>query len=229
MAFAHSPKIVTDNLVFYVDASNPKSYVSGSTIWRDLSGNGINAGLSGSMDTVFSGTNAQKHFALDRSLGTYASAPGYSVLTNATTDEVTICVLAKIVTFGSYFGIVQFGASNVSMYVCSDGGFSIQSNGDNAGICPIGTQINDDQWHYLVTSYKEGVEYKVYLDGELKHTEPTTDTEPASLDPIEIGRRNSSNSEAIGGDLAVVKIYNRALSTSEVQQNYNALKGRFGL
>jgi hypothetical protein len=32
-----------------------------------------------------------------------------------------------------------------------------------------------------------------------------------------------------GGSLAVAKLYNRALTDAEVLQNYNALKGRFGL
>jgi hypothetical protein len=37
MAFNYSPKIVTDGLVLYLDAANPKSYVSGSTTWVDMS------------------------------------------------------------------------------------------------------------------------------------------------------------------------------------------------
>ena len=36
MAFRYSPKIVTDGLIFYIDAGNPKSYVSGSTTWYNL-------------------------------------------------------------------------------------------------------------------------------------------------------------------------------------------------
>jgi len=37
MAFSYSPKIVTDGLVLYLDAANTKSYVSGSTVWNDIS------------------------------------------------------------------------------------------------------------------------------------------------------------------------------------------------
>ena len=45
MAFSFSPKIVTDGLVLYLDAANPKSYVSGSTTWRDISRGGNNGTL----------------------------------------------------------------------------------------------------------------------------------------------------------------------------------------
>ena len=45
MSFRYSPKIVTDGLVLYLDAANPKSYVSGSTTWFDLSGNNYHGTL----------------------------------------------------------------------------------------------------------------------------------------------------------------------------------------
>ena len=45
MAFNYSPKVVTDGLVLYLDAANPKSYVSGSTTWGDLSRGGNNGTL----------------------------------------------------------------------------------------------------------------------------------------------------------------------------------------
>jgi len=45
MAFNYSPKVATDGLVLYLDAANPKSYVSGSTTWGDLSRGGNNGTL----------------------------------------------------------------------------------------------------------------------------------------------------------------------------------------
>jgi len=46
MAFQYSPKIVTNGLSFYVDASNTKSFVSGSTVWNDLTINSNNGTLT---------------------------------------------------------------------------------------------------------------------------------------------------------------------------------------
>ena len=42
MAFRYSPRVVTDGLVFAVDAGNVKSYPGSGTVWYDLSGNGNN-------------------------------------------------------------------------------------------------------------------------------------------------------------------------------------------
>ena len=40
MGLPHSPHIVRDNLILYVDAGNVKSYSGSGTTWKDLSGNG---------------------------------------------------------------------------------------------------------------------------------------------------------------------------------------------
>ena len=45
MAFIHSPKIVTDGLIMYLDAANSRSYISGSTTWNNL----VNSTISGSL------------------------------------------------------------------------------------------------------------------------------------------------------------------------------------
>ena len=65
MALAHSPRIVRDSLILYVDAANPKSYPGSGTTWKDLSGsnhhltlnNGptFNSNFGGYLD--FDGTN----------------------------------------------------------------------------------------------------------------------------------------------------------------------------
>ena len=47
MATYYNPKIITDNLVFCVDAANTKSYSGSGTDWKDLSGKGNNGTLVG--------------------------------------------------------------------------------------------------------------------------------------------------------------------------------------
>jgi hypothetical protein len=47
--YKNTPPIVTDGLAMYLDASNPKSYTSGSSTWNDLSGNKNTASVSGSV------------------------------------------------------------------------------------------------------------------------------------------------------------------------------------
>ena len=84
MAFAYSPKILTDGLVFAVDAANKKSYPGSGTTWTDLAGsndgtltNGptFNSGDGGSI--VFDGTDDLVDFG--NNFGHYTSGSFHSV------------------------------------------------------------------------------------------------------------------------------------------------------
>ena len=70
MAEIHGPKIVRDGLVLALDAADRNSYISGSTTWTDLSGNGNTGTL----------TNGP----------TYSSANGGSLVFDGSNDYVDI-------------------------------------------------------------------------------------------------------------------------------------------
>jgi hypothetical protein len=48
-----------------------------------------------------------------------------------------------------------------------------------------------------------------------------------STNEFYVGKRHSATGDGFAGNISQVKIYNRALSATEIQQNYNATKGRF--
>ena len=60
----------------------------------------------------------------------------------------------------------------------------------------------------------------------------TSDTQTGTIDTntggMTIGSYNSG-AYYFNGNIAVVKVYNRALSAAEVKRNFNALRGRFGI
>ena len=214
--FANNAPIVTDGLVFYVDAGNGNSYPGSGTTWSDLIGgndgtltNGpaYNSGNGGSL--VFDGVND------------YIDAPNLGVLSSNNTDQFTIGVWLKTTSTVNFNRIVKFQHS-VSMFLSADGGFSVQSGGDNAGTSPANTFIRDGSWHYVVVTYNEGLEYTGYRDGSLSFTVATSDLEASDGSNTTIGSDTYFN-----GSIAVVTVYNRVLSSSEVLQNYNALKNRF--
>jgi len=70
---------------------------------------------------------------------------------------------------------------------------------------------------------------KIYIEGSLNVTESCTKT-ITHANPIAIGDRggNLGNTNGIDGKIAIVQVYNRALTASEVLQNFNAVKDRFG-
>ena len=88
MALYHSPLVVTDGLILYLDAANPRSYPGTGTRWYDISGNGlygdINSGefISGQFGGYLQNANNQSNFfyiSFPRK-GTLTLTPGMGVL-----------------------------------------------------------------------------------------------------------------------------------------------------
>jgi hypothetical protein len=220
--FANNAPIVTDGLVFYVDAGNDNSYPGSGTTWSDLIG-GNNGTLANG--PTYSSANGGS-IVFDGSDDEVSGFSSLNLVTSNNNDKFTLCAFVKIDSFKDYSGIVHL-QSQVGMFTSSDGGFSIQSDGDNAGASPANTQINDGGWHYICTSYEERVEYKGWKDGQLVFTVSTGNSEnPDAGQTVNIGGGMGTPTET-DGQIALVQIYNKVLNDSEVLQNYNALKNRF--
>lgn len=81
-------------------------------------------------------------------------------------------------------------------------------------------------WLHVVGTY-DGDSMKVYVNGDLKNTRAQTGMlASAPSGTPKIGTFQGTN-YCMSGDIAIVKIYNKPLSDTEVSKNYNALKGRF--
>ena len=111
--------------------------------------------------------------------------------------------------------------------------FFISIGSDNAYRTAANNSIIINTWNYIgavvtnggqdIKLYSNGIETS-YYGGILSATTITYD-----VNELNIGRRYSTNQEPFIGSIANVKIYNKVLSASEVIQNYNAQKSRFGL
>jgi hypothetical protein len=98
----------------------------------------------------------------------------------------------------------------------------VSGNAVQGGSCPINT------WsHCLVTGDSSGL--KAYVNGILvaSNSSAFTPSSPTVGD-MYIGCYSPS-SESFNGKISSTKIYNRALSAAEVKQNFNALRGRYGI
>ena len=215
MAFNYSPKIVTNGLVLCLDAGNVKSYVSGSTSWNDLTSNQnvgtltngptFNTGSGGSI--VFDGSN------------------DYINLGNPSTLNIlnfTVCAWAKSSTFTNYQNII-FKGTSTGQY-----GIALNSSGDwtiqpNTGF--TGDILSLNTWNFFVGTYN-GTQITAYRNGVQKQQYSIAQSYFGSI--ITVGT-DTVNSRYFNGNIAQVSIYNRALSATEILQNYNATKTRFGL
>lgn len=249
MAFSFSPKIVTDGLVLALDAANPRSYVSGSTVWSDLSFNLVTGSLvngpiftSANLGSLsFDGSNDYVEFGdiLNFDINNKFSMSVW-IRTSSTALGVQN-VIAKEVFNSPYTGY-QFAFNNL--------------NGNAAGVGKIGVSIatvpftsvpvsvmrtmtvntfNDGNWKNLCFTYDGSATVGgilIYANGILQSV---TTQDAASLTgtmittkTFQIGIRDTS-AQPFNGNVAMVGVYNRTLSPTEVLQNYNALKPRFNL
>ena len=84
-----------------------------------------------------------------------------------------------------------------------------------------------NQWWCGAVTFNTSTGWVLYLNGEQVDTDADT-TAPSGDGTIRIGAHGAA-SNLFDGDIPVVQIYNRALTASEVKQNFNALRGRFGI
>ena len=232
MAFNYSPKIVTDGLVLCLDAANPRSYASGSTSWLDLSRSQNNGSLVNG--PTFNSANGGS-IVFD-GVDDYISVPKQTALVNA--SQFTITAWMKRANTLSKVILYQGADINndVSFELWDDGNVYFEvGNASNAYGYTANTSINWQQLTMVFDGTQTGNSNRLkgYINANLlsllySPTIPSTSGPSNSVFSI-------GNSQGLGGgnfstgNIASVQIYNRALSAQEVLQNYNALKGRYGL
>jgi hypothetical protein len=240
MALSHSPRIVTDGLVLCLDAGNPKSYSGSGTAYTDLSGNGNNGTLvngvsydinnSGSLS--LNGTNNYISFSsssdlqfLNRSPYTLEVWMYVPVNPFGSPQTYTGIFNREDSSIGSRDGwnVLLHGSSSTTMYIASE---RFQA-GSNRNVFYNVTNSILNTWQHLCCTY-DGTNLKLYYNANLVSSRSDATGNITNTSKIlEIGRRGGGS--YFNGRLTGQKIYNKALSDAEVQQNFNALRGRFGL
>ena len=225
------PKIA-DGLVLYLDAGNTKSYPGSGTTWYDLSGKGNHATLYNS--PTWSSTNGGT-FTFNGSDHYAAPAAGFADFTSGIT-------IFSIVNFGSGTTetLIDFGNGVGSdNFIFRRGGgtgrdlvWNIYNGTTDRDIVSttFGAGILNSNASHAVTHDNSNV--KFYRNGVLNGSlvsYPYTLTN-ITRNNCYIGRpSNDASNPYFGGTINVIMIYNRALSDVEIQQNFNALRVRFGI
>ena len=230
MATVYNPAIVTDGLVLCLDAGNTKSYPGSGTAWNDLSGRSNNGTL----------TNGP----------TYSSSNGGSVVFDGTNDFVSVTgsITTTEATFLSWInrngtqvawsGLLFSRSTNVTGINFRSNTHEIGYHWNAEGASGASTYdwassliIPDAQWCMVCVSVNStaAIAYLCTSSGissatnTLSHTSTTINTIRLAHDPA------PASSRYYKGNMSTSMLYNRALSAAEVRQNFNALRGRFGL
>ena len=223
MALSHAPSLVTDGLIIYLDANNSSSYAGTGSTWYDLSGNGRHASLISS--PTYEGFGIGKYLSFDGSTN-YATIP-YTITDNSIT--VGFWYYSKLFSSNSSLDAL------ISNYTSGISGFDVRLNSSTTINLAISFSLSESQvsfgtitnntWYYVVFSY-DGATIKTYLDGVLKNSTNRVGTRDNGTQ-ICIGTSAFDTNRRATCGIPQVMIYNRALSDSEILQNYNATKKRY--
>jgi len=220
MGFYRGPNVITDGLVLALDAANPTSYPGSGTAWRDLSGNNNSGSLvSGPAFSTDAGGNIV--FDGSNKRATLTTPFGKSGFTSVSIWYNRI----ESVSSTSWRTLFATAATNVH-HLISQSTTRVLGVFDGSFRSFGYTPPIDGKFHNYSVVYQSATDATLYVDGIFFSTISiilNLETSPIGS----IGNWTSGNYWA--GSIATSQIYNRALSASEIQQNYNATKGRFGL
>ena len=224
MGFYRGPQIVTSGLVLHLDAANPKSYTATGTTWSDLSGNRNNGTLTNGPS--FSSANMGS-IAFD-GVNDYVDISTIINLTN----PLTICafVNTSIVTGTQViYGPSANGQDNwLSLSNNRIQLFATQTSDVNNFSIISNTNIEANKWYHITGIVNNNVT-SIYVNGVFEVASSTQAfTVGGWNSTARIGQR-ATGQFPFNGRIASVQGYNRALSATEVLQNFNAIKSRYGL
>jgi hypothetical protein len=231
--------IVTNGLVLDLDAAKLASYPGTGTTWYDISGNNNNGTLTNG--PTFSGIGKQASIVFD-GVDDYVtgSLPNFNVGCISMWINPSTLINSGS-AFQSLIVLKYTGVANSEWYASLGSSTSYFTNeyitladvaNDTRTVIDDGGSLLANTWCNLVFNIESGT-YKIYLNG-VKKTETTRGGGVQQLTTpnlIQLGAfvRGSILSGPFPGKVASTQLYNRALSANEVSQNFNALRGRYGI
>ena len=221
MALSHSPQIVRDGLVLYLDAANIKSYPGTGTSVLDLSTNLNNSVL----------TNG----------ASYNSANNGYFNFDGSNDCIVVNSNANILSKTSYTKIAWFyptsfstgnniiSGGNSGQHAFWLGGTDKLRAGHNSQWSTVvsNTTLVLNTWYFGAVTFNTSTGWVLYLNGNQESTNGSLTTFTGNQE-ILIGAF-STGSNVFTGRIASGLVYNRVLTGAEIKQNFNATRGRYGI
>jgi hypothetical protein len=220
--YNYEPPVITNGLVLNLDAGTALSYDGSGTNWYDTSGSGYILGARNSPTFVNAGLAS--YFTLNGSnqdfyLASYG--PAYTQIT------INLWVWRNG-TQGGYAGLVSNQSRSGFIYTDTGGSFSyIWNNDTNTFSYTSGVNSANQTWA-MATLTITSTEVKWYLNGILQHSR-TYGHSSTTISNLYIGSDAGIAGRYYNGRIAMCQIYNRALTSTEILQNFNATRGRYGV
>lgn len=229
MSVTSNKKIVTDGLVFCVDAGNDLSYPGSGTTWSDLVGG--DDGTFSATPTTGSGNGGSIVFD---GVDDVCSFSGDAIPTNG---EITISFWRSGNASGKHSDLFAYSSgtsrevgihtpweTNLVYWQCGNNGTTGNTNFDEISKTASSSEyLGWSNWTF--TKNVSTGDMRIYLNGSLWHSGTGKTKSIAACNSMYIGAY--TNKFYSDKTYACFSIYNKELTASEVLQNYNALKNRF--
>jgi len=215
MGLNHSPSIVTNGLTLYLDSVNSKSYPGSGTTWTNLSTN------TNSLTLVSSPSlGANNIFSFN---GSTQYATTSNNLLNST--AYTKCAWFQPQNLSNSNNIMSGNIGQHAFWLA--GGNKLNSGHNGLWSTVVSnTTLVVNQWFFGAVTFNTTTGWALYLNGLLESTNVSTTTFTGTGDVLVAAYGNSN---AFQGQINGVFVYDRVLTAAEIQQNFNATRGRYGI
>jgi hypothetical protein len=230
--FKQEAGVVTSGLVLHLDAGNPSSYPGSGTTWFDLISsvnngtlvNGVGYSSDNQGYLTFNGVNQGVSLA-----GTNLSLNQMTISAwNFSSDYVQSGFMFEKTTNGqvnTQYSLFFNGSSTSNVYYRTYGLSTLDLIISNAN-----SGVVNNQWNNVVATW-DGTNKRVYVNSILRATSAnlTGSITANNTGAAYIGIYGSFAGYPFNGRISQTQVYNRALNLEEIQQNFNALRGRYGI
>lgn len=219
---------VTNGLILKLDAGDPASYSGSGATWTDLSSSGNDATMPLQNGPTYSSANSG-YFTFD---GTddYAATSGSQTLSSATfvgwiyrngSQSSSGLIYGRAGGLNSN-GVTFLGTTNNLGYTWHS---EPNTYTYNSGLTPP-----DQQWcMFAVAISSSSADFYLYQSSGLTTASNSVSHGSTTVGNLNVGRDDYSGGRHFNGRIAAAYVYNRALTSSELQLNFDANKGRYGL
>ena len=228
------PRLVTNGLIFCLDAANNKSYPGSGTVWTDLSNSGNNGNFATSPTYSTTGVPRFNFNGTNQTVTTtiqYVNPQRYSL---QVWFRTSILNARKIIGFENNQTGIGSSSYDRMIYIGTDGKIYFGQYPGATVTVTSSMSVNDNAWRCVVATFGgSGEGLRLYVNGVLDASGAVSSAQNYTgwwrLGGYRLAGWPNSTEGYFTGDIAIAQIYNRSLTPAEVLQNYNALKGRFGL
>jgi hypothetical protein len=231
MATNYNPSMVTGGLVLHLDAANVKSYPGTGTTWTDLSGNGYNGTLVNSPTFSASG-----YFTFNGTNTTVSVSKPFPNVVGQISVEIWVYFSSYsnepvLMHKGTHYTLHMRNSAGTDRWTWADSSFYSYFD---FGYRQVSGLYATNTWMQLVCTKDSSNNVRLYKNGVLVDTRASFGSALTSTNSTLwlVGYSDNDSTPSSGvlnGRVAAAKVYNLTLTDSQVAQNYNALRGRFGL